>query len=283
MDISRLIILLIVIIGAAAVLYANIFPYIQNKNKAKDRAKRDEIIGEDTIYEPTTGKHYTLEELEAGEVIVAETDKERIYTDEEIELLYRDSEVPVQLVDNYLRRLELPSIDITESYEQSLEKLHVLKDYTFWEIQEANQLTSKSAIMIIDLGQIYRNVHQESDAHSDLSGSPSIQRTILVLVYVSKNLSGHHFLHPRTGVISIVNDLSGVNDQLNFKAFDAETFRESSDIHLTRKELIPFMSLKEVEIEIFDNELYVISQKSPTVEVLEELLSFAYSLEERNS
>jgi hypothetical protein len=123
--------------------------FLNSFQSKEDKAyfkKQDERLADDRVYDPETGKFYTLEELENDQVF-DHTKANELFTDEEIEKVFFDDDT-FPLTHNYLLK-QGHSVDLDSAHLDGFEKTAIANTFDQFATAHTYTVSGKSTLSII--------------------------------------------------------------------------------------------------------------------------------------
>ena len=219
----------------------------------------NESLADEYIIDPETGAKLTLEEAESGHWI--NHDNEFITIPEkEIEKLHTEEQKDAERAINILRKsTEYKRYRFSESELEILENIKILSKYDDWsysdcfKIEYCDGFIFMPAVVLIDkVPGYFETTYNESQ--------------IMIWVKLEGN-SGHYYLREKTATEKFL-DIFKNDDDLKMRGYESFTLKKSENLFKVNQTLKNLKNVKGVEIEIFENNLFLKTMKFINVEEL---------------
>jgi hypothetical protein len=219
-----------------------------------------ESLADEYIIDPETGARLTLEEAESGHWIQHDNEYNTV-SEQEIDKLHTEEQKDAERAINYLRKSkEYRKYRFTESELKILENTKILSKYDDWgysdsyKIEFCNGYFLMPAVVLIDkVPGYFDTTYNESH--------------IMAWIKLKVNL-GHYYLREKTATEKFFDIFKNDDDDIKIKGFESFTFKRSENILKLNDILNKLREAKGVEIEFFDNNIFLKTQKFINVDEL---------------
>ncbi|MFN3755179.1 hypothetical protein [Flavobacterium sp.] len=209
-------------------------------------------LNDDMIYDPETGVKMTLEQAEKGAWI--ENDNlSRIKSKEEIEKYFDGSERVIEDIANILKTEEFKSIKLSNKQVEVLELTQILSKYDDWSYSSAFKINENDII-------IFPEVH----IHSRGKGTISFTGNQIMFWLKIHNTFGHYFLREKETHEKIF-DFFRNDDDFKLSNFEVFSIVQSKNILSVLTILERFSHLKNIEIELQNDNLFIKTTNEPSI------------------
>ena len=249
----------IAIAGIAIALISKLFQP-SKEDLERERAMK-ERLSDPYLYDPETGAKITLEQAEAGTWIVNDN-LQRIRSKNEIDSYFEGAEKVVEEIANVLKSKGFKRTKINDNQIRTLEKSQVLSKYDDWSYTNAFEINNGLVI----LPQV--NINYKGRGTIEYHGYQT-------LFWMKINdINGHYFLREKE-TSEKVFDLIRSDDEFKFKDYEVFTISSSKNPIQTLRILTPLTSIKDIEIEVHNDNLFIKTTIEPAVQKFEELYEVA--------
>lgn len=239
----------LLIIGIIISFLTKIFKDSDSDEYQKKLKKR---LDNEFLYDPESGTEFTLEEAEKG-IWIQNNNHNKIKTSEELDTYFDGSERIIEEIANSLKKLKLKSIKLDNNQTKILEATQILSKYDDWSYSNAHQICQDKLVLFPEV-----HIHSKGKGTINFSGYQ-----ILFWIKV-QNISGHYFLRKKH-ISEKIFDLIRNDDAFKFEDFEVFTFKSSKNISQILSILKAYKKLKDIEIEIHDNNLFIKTTTEPTL------------------
>lgn len=218
-------------------------------------------LNDDKIYDPETGVKMTLEQAQKG-TWIKNDNFSRIRTEEEIDTYFDGVEKEIEKIANNLKSRNFKHTKISNKYIKVLEKTHMLSKYDDWTYYNAFNLNDDDKVLFPEVQYHYRG-----------KGTSSFTGIQIMFWLKIEDIGGHYFLREKETHEKIL-DLFRRDDDFKFGNFEVFTIIKSTNIKKIISTLSPFEKLKNIEIEIRNNDLFIKTTNQPNISEFNKLLNF---------
>ena len=242
--------------GATIVfLFYLFFRSTADEKKNEERVKRS--LEDERIYDPETGKYLTLEQAESDECFLEENSN-RLISKREIDAHFHEDEVRVVNCFNWINKKSHQEYTFNDTELEVLETIKILNTYESWSYTECSIISDKAFLF-------FPSVEYSLD-------NPNLETQIMIW-HKLKGMHGHHIFKPES-IVDKVLDVIKNDDTLELKGFEPNTFTLSPSPMLTIIALQKLEGLKNVNIEVLDNNLFIKTNRIARLEDLKMLHNY---------
>jgi len=166
----------------------------------------------------------------------------------DIELYAEGSEKEIEIISNYLITNNFPYKEINDEQIEVLESTILLSKYSSWDTSHLFDIHNNNLVFFPRV--------------MSYSNSNDFQ---IMFWLKTNNIKGHYYFRKKTGIEKII-DIMRNDDEFKFKDF--EIFTIKSSIYRTQilSVLKTFQDIKNIEIEIHNDNLYIKTVDAPTLD-----------------
>ncbi|RZK09679.1 MAG: hypothetical protein EOO46_13085 [Flavobacterium sp.] len=224
-----------------------------SKDEIEYRKKLKERLSDEFLYDPTTGAKFTLEQAEKG-YWIENDNEERIKNPEELNLYYEESEKTIEDISNFLKSEKMILTKLSSAQTEILNRTITLSKYSSWNYWNCFTLEEGKLVF-------FPQIHIDAK----FSASASFSGYQIMFWIKTQNINGHYFLRQKTMEEQLVR-LFRRDQPFIIDNYEVETLSKSSSISNVVALIKPFEHLKNIEIEIHDEDLFIKTNDEPTLE-----------------
>lgn len=225
----------------------------KTKSEIEEERRIKESLADEYIYDPETGAKLTLEQAESGHWI-SHDNKERIINNEEIDKYYESGEKEQQIVVNHIFNLGYSKQKFSDDQISILESLEILSKYDDWNYSNSFYNEHQNIFIFFPIVELLGSFR-------DLA---YIESQLMFWIKLDK-LHGHYYFREKTKFEGLIDKVKN-NDEIILGNFECFSYINSENKLFTKRLLEPFEPLNNIEIEIYNNNLFVKNLKKPNIE-----------------
>ncbi|WP_459212230.1 hypothetical protein [Aquimarina rhabdastrellae] len=212
--------------------------------------KLKESLADEFIIDPETGAKLTLEQAESGHWIAHDNEFNTI-SEYEIDKLFTEEQKNAERGINYLKeQIEYRKQNLNDHQIQILEKTKILSKYDDWSYSNSFKITYCDGFIFLPAVRLNGHSYYENDYHESQ-----------IMFWLKLNIDlGHYYLREKSKTEKIF-ELINSDDNFKLNNYELFTFKKTENIILLTNILKKIENEKGLEIEFFENNLFIKNTK----------------------
>lgn len=250
-------------------LFIAVFVYVFFGPSKKDKEQENEAGTDDELlYDPDTGKTFSIEEAEAG-LSVSEEDLNRIIPQEELDKNFSEKNRKIEEANNYLKRSGYKFRFPSEETISVLSETELLADYNFVTVTDHVSLSEKASLLVTNV-----TYSMPSNVKGPKGGTDTRTTGMITLNEAHEGF----IVAPLNSVEAFVNDIV-VTGETIYKGYRIYSPEEAL-FSFRPEALIDYIENKKSDFtfELVNNALFIFTNETYDLESTKEMASFTLSL-----